>query len=56
MDGAGPLRRFWTITFLLLSPTMFYMIIQITVLLFKYVERKVQYTGLPYDGRKDTKV
>ncbi len=103
MDGAGPFRRFWTITFPLLSPTMFFvtvmtiifsffesfgiihtvtqggpggatnilvykvyqdgfvglnlgsssaqsivlmaLIILITVLQFKYVERKVQYTG-----------
>jgi sn-glycerol 3-phosphate transport system permease protein len=103
MDGAGPLRRFWTITFPLLSPTMFFvtvmtiifsffesfgiihtvtqggpggstnilvykvyqdgfiglnlgsssaqsvvlmaLIVLITVLQFKYVERKVQYTG-----------
>jgi len=103
MDGASPLRRFWTITFPLLSPTMFFvtvltiifsffesfgiihavtqggpggstnilvykvyqdgfiglnlgssaaqsvvlmsLIILITVLQFKYVERKVQYTG-----------
>jgi sn-glycerol 3-phosphate transport system permease protein len=103
MDGAGPLRRFWTITFPLLSPTLFFvtvmtiifsffesfgiihtvtqggpggstnilvykvyqdgfiglnlgsssaqsivlmaLIILITVLQFKYVERKVQYTG-----------
>ena len=103
IDGASPLRRFWTITFPLLSPTMFFvtvmtiifsffesfgiihavtqggpggstnilvykvyqdgfiglnlgsssaqsvvlmgLIILITVLQFKYVERKVQYTG-----------
>jgi sn-glycerol 3-phosphate transport system permease protein len=103
MDGAGPFRRFWTITFPLLSPTLFFvtvmtiifsffesfgiihtvtqggpggstnilvykvyqdgfvglnlgsssaqsivlmaLIILITVLQFKYVERKVQYTG-----------
>ncbi len=103
MDGAGPFRRFWAITFPLLSPTMFFvtvmtiifsffesfgiihavtqggpggstnilvykvyqdgfiglnlgsssaqsvvlmgLIILITVLQFKYVERKVQYTG-----------
>jgi sn-glycerol 3-phosphate transport system permease protein len=103
MDGAGPLRRFWTITFPLLSPTLFFvtvmtiifsffesfgiihtvtqggpggstnilvykvyqdgfiglnlgsssaqsivlmvLIVLITVLQFKYVERKVQYTG-----------
>jgi sn-glycerol 3-phosphate transport system permease protein len=92
MDGASPFRRFWTITFPLLSPTMFFesfgvihavtqggpggstnilvykvyqdgfiglnlgsssaqsvilmsLIILITVLQFKFVERKVQYTG-----------
>ena len=103
MDGASPFRRFWTITFPLLSPTLFFvtvmtiifsffesfgiihtvtqggpggstnilvykvyqdgfiglnlgsssaqsivlmaLIILITVLQFKYVERKVQYTG-----------
>jgi sn-glycerol 3-phosphate transport system permease protein len=103
MDGASPFRRFWTITFPLLSPTMFFvtvmtiifsffesfgvihavtqggpggstnilvykvyqdgfiglnlgsssaqsivlmcLIVLITVLQFKYVERKVQYTG-----------
>jgi len=103
MDGAGPFRRFWFITFPLLSPTMFFvivmniifsffetfgiihtvtqggpggatnilvykvyqdgfiglnlgssaaqsivlmaLIITITVLQFKYVEKKVQYTG-----------
>ncbi len=103
MDGAGPFRRFWTITFPLLSPTLFFvtvmtiifsffesfgiihtvtqggpggstnilvykvyqdgfiglnlgsssaqsivlmlLIVLITVLQFKYVERKVQYTG-----------
>ncbi|MCK4502174.1 MAG: sn-glycerol-3-phosphate ABC transporter permease UgpA [Desulfuromonadales bacterium] len=103
MDGASPFRRFWTITFPLLSPTMFFvtvmtiifsffesfgiihavtqggpggstnilvykvyqdgfiglnlgsssaqsvvlmsLIILITILQFKYVERKVQYTG-----------
>lgn len=103
MDGAGPFRRFWSITFPLLSPTLFFvtvmniifsffetfgiihtvtqggpggatnilvykvyqdgfiglnlgssaaqsivlmaLIITITVLQFKYVEKKVQYTG-----------
>ena len=103
MDGASPFRRFWTITFPLLSPTLFFvtvmniiysffetfgvihtitqggpggatnilvykvyqdgfiglnlgssaaqsivlmsLIILITVLQFKYVERKIQYTG-----------
>jgi sn-glycerol 3-phosphate transport system permease protein len=103
MDGAGPFRRFWAITFPLLSPTLFFvtvmtiifsffesfgvihtvtqggpggstnilvykvyqdgfiglnlgssaaqsvvlmvLIVVITVLQFKYVERKVQYTG-----------
>jgi sn-glycerol 3-phosphate transport system permease protein len=27
MDGAGPLRRFWTITFPLLSPTLFFLMV-----------------------------
>ena len=27
MDGAGPFRRFWTITFPLLSPTMFFLMV-----------------------------
>ena len=27
IDGAGPLRRFWTITFPLLSPTMFFLLV-----------------------------
>lgn len=27
MDGAGPMRRFWTITFPLLSPTLFFLMV-----------------------------
>ena len=27
MDGAGPIRRFWTITFPLLSPTLFFLMV-----------------------------
>ena len=27
MDGAGPFRRFWAITFPLLSPTLFFLMV-----------------------------
>src|SRR5712672_1057118 len=47
IDGAGPMRRSWTITFPLLSPTTFFLlmviVIALTAVQFKYVERKVQY-------------
>ncbi len=34
IDGAGPLRRFWTITFPLLSPTMFFLLVVNVVYVF----------------------
>jgi sn-glycerol 3-phosphate transport system permease protein len=34
IDGAGPLRRFWTITFPLLSPTLFFLLVVNVVYVF----------------------
>ena len=34
IDGAGPMRRFWTITFPLLSPTIFFLLVVNTVYVF----------------------
>lgn len=36
MDGAGPFRRFWTITFPLLSPTMFF--VTVMTIIFSFFE------------------
>ena len=48
LDGAGPLKRFWTIVFPLLSPSaqsviLMVIVVGLTAFQFRYIERKVTY-------------
>jgi sn-glycerol 3-phosphate transport system permease protein len=57
IDGAGPVRRFWTITFPLLSPTTFFLVIvNITYVLFNTLGIIDTATGGGPDGATRTLV